>query len=301
MTNYTWNVSSGGTITSGSTTNVITVDWTDAGAQTVSVNYINGNGCTALSPTNYAVTVQAIPESPLVRDYTTCATNGMVTWSSLITQASGGSIRWYEEASGGAPIAPEKVDKSIVGETTKYASVINSIGCESPRVPATVTVNSIPIASVDKTDIANIQIEATNGTSPYEYSVYNKTGTFLGSMNVGMLTFGMHELTVTDANECKTKINFYIDPVPLIPDKFFTPNEDNNNTVWNVQNIEFYPKTEIYLYDRFGKELAMWKGVDFKGWDGVYKGNPMPTTDYWYVIEVKETGKRLVGHFLLKR
>ncbi|MCX6258077.1 MAG: GEVED domain-containing protein [Bacteroidia bacterium] len=61
MTGYTWSVSSGGTITGGSGTNTITVTWATAGPQTVSVNYTDGNGCTAVSPTVLPVTVNPLP------------------------------------------------------------------------------------------------------------------------------------------------------------------------------------------------------------------------------------------------
>ena len=66
MTNYIWSVSAGGTITAGGTTNsnTVTVTWNTAGAQTVSVNYTNGNGCTAAAPTVYNVTVNALPFRP---------------------------------------------------------------------------------------------------------------------------------------------------------------------------------------------------------------------------------------------
>jgi hypothetical protein len=61
MTNYTWIVSAGGTITAGGGTgnNTVTVTWNTTSAQTVSVNYTNSNSCTASSPTVYNVTVNA--------------------------------------------------------------------------------------------------------------------------------------------------------------------------------------------------------------------------------------------------
>ena len=62
--NYVWNVS-GGTITAGAGTNAITVTWNNDGAQTVSVNYANTYGCTAVSATVYNVTVKAAP-SPVI-------------------------------------------------------------------------------------------------------------------------------------------------------------------------------------------------------------------------------------------
>jgi hypothetical protein len=63
MTGYVWVVSAGGTVTAGGTAtdNTVTVTWTTAGAQSVSVNYLNANGCTAAAPTVRAVTVNPLP------------------------------------------------------------------------------------------------------------------------------------------------------------------------------------------------------------------------------------------------
>ena len=57
-TNYVWTVSAGGTIAAGGTAtdNTVTVTWTVAGAQSVSINYTDVGG-TAPSPTVYPVTV----------------------------------------------------------------------------------------------------------------------------------------------------------------------------------------------------------------------------------------------------
>ena len=60
MTSYAWTVSAGGTITSGAGTNQIAVTWKAVGAQTVSVNYVNSNGCTALAPFNKNITVNPL-------------------------------------------------------------------------------------------------------------------------------------------------------------------------------------------------------------------------------------------------
>jgi hypothetical protein len=61
FTNYVWAVSGGGTINTGQGTNTLTVTWNAAGAQTVSVNYTNGNGCAALTPTVLSVNVNPLP------------------------------------------------------------------------------------------------------------------------------------------------------------------------------------------------------------------------------------------------
>ncbi|HTH55438.1 MAG TPA: hypothetical protein VL728_05290, partial [Cyclobacteriaceae bacterium] len=58
--NYVWNVT-GGTITSGGapTDNTATIQWTNSGS--VTVNYTDGNTCTAATPTSKSVTVSATP------------------------------------------------------------------------------------------------------------------------------------------------------------------------------------------------------------------------------------------------
>jgi len=61
QSNYSWSVSSGGSIFAGQGTNTLTVSWNSAGAQTVSVNYSNANGCQAITPTLLNVTVNGVP------------------------------------------------------------------------------------------------------------------------------------------------------------------------------------------------------------------------------------------------
>jgi gliding motility-associated-like protein len=299
--NYMWNISSGGMIVSGEGTDVIDVLWTTAGYHTLSVNYANEFGCMASTPVTYTVEVYPTPQPPVVGSYASCPTTGTLAISTM-AKSNEGVIRWYASATGGSAIIPGIIRKNIPIDTTLYASARSNNGCESPRSAVRSQVFENPdITDIDMSDLHNIQVIVEKGTTPYRYIETNKEGEFYGVADLGLAEFGLHEFFVTDANGCKADTMFTIDPIPLIPDKFTTPNGDGNNNVWYVQNIEFYPRTEIYIHDRFGKELIRYKGADFRGWDGMYKGNPMPTTDYWYVIQIRETGKRMVGHFLLKR
>jgi len=61
MTNYSWNVTANGTITSGDGTNSISVSWITDGPGTVSINYVNSSGCTAANPTVLNIDVQTNP------------------------------------------------------------------------------------------------------------------------------------------------------------------------------------------------------------------------------------------------
>jgi hypothetical protein len=61
MSNYYWQVSSGGTITGSHTGNSVTVNWGSASTQWVKVNYTGLNGCTASEPTISHVVVNVFP------------------------------------------------------------------------------------------------------------------------------------------------------------------------------------------------------------------------------------------------
>lgn len=91
------------------------------------------------------------------------------------------------------------------------------------------------------------------------------------------------------------------DELPEIyPEKFFSPNGDGNNDTWDIINIQYYPNALIEIYDRFHKRLTQYQGID-KGWDGLYRGHPMPESDYWYIIKDKKLINTRSGHFILKR
>lgn len=84
--------------------------------------------------------------------------------------------------------------------------------------------------------------------------------------------------------------------------KFFTPNSDGYNDFWNVSGISEKLKREsnIFILDRFGKMVAEFSPSNGNGWDGNYNGNPLPSSDYWFVFRT-QTGFETKGHFALKR
>jgi gliding motility-associated-like protein len=84
--------------------------------------------------------------------------------------------------------------------------------------------------------------------------------------------------------------------------KFFTPNSDNYNDTWNIFGLSEQFNSKISIFDRYGKLLKQIspRGI---GWDGTYNGQPMPSDDYWFIVEYEEAGssKEFKSHFSLKR
>jgi hypothetical protein len=154
MSNYVWNISSGGTITSGLGTNTINVTWNSIGAQWVSVGFTNPSGCTTVNPTVYNLYVNPLPNTagPVTGTPALCAgTQGVPYSCNEINNAT--SYAWTLPP--GATIATGAGTRNITvnfspaavsGNITVAGQNSCGVGAISPNYP--VTVHPIPAAPV---------------------------------------------------------------------------------------------------------------------------------------------------------
>ncbi len=182
-------------------------------------------------------------------------------------------------------------------------SATSAEGCESRlRVInviessiATITQDDIEV--IDGGDENSIRINPENlGQGDYEYALDNEFGPYQDEPYFDNVLPGIHTVYVRDKNGCGTT---YIQVSVIGYPKFFTPNGDGYNDTWQVQGISFQPESDIYIYNKFGKLLAQLDAND-EGWHGIYNGNPLPSTDYWYRVQL-EDGRVHTGHFSLIR
>ena len=96
----------------------------------------------------------------------------------------------------------------------------------------------------------------------------------------------------------ESQFNILILEDELYIPSFFTPNNDGSHDHWTItDNAD--QVFNILIYDRYGKFIKYLYANDL-GWNGTYNGYALPTSDYWYVINLK-SGQTLKGHFTLKR
>jgi gliding motility-associated-like protein len=174
---------------------------------------------------------------------------------------------------------------SLVCSTTKNFTVVNSnIGTISEIITSDWTQNENTISV----------LLSSNSFGNYEYSLngidFQDNNTFYGLEN------GEYTVFIRDKNGCGLSSE---DVYLLMYPKYFTPNGDGYNDYWRIKFSENEPNLKVTIFDRYGKLMTQFDSSSI-GWNGTYQGNPMPSSDYWFLVK-RENGKEYKGHFTLKR
>ncbi|MDD3859423.1 MAG: gliding motility-associated C-terminal domain-containing protein, partial [Bacteroidales bacterium] len=113
---------------------------------------------------------------------------------------------------------------------------------------------------------------------------------------------GLYYLTITDENNC----NFvYVIDLPeaeycITIYNTITPNNDGSNDVWIIENIEQFPRSEIWIYNRVGN--LVYECANYQNdWGGTYNGKDLPEGTYFYVISLGNGKDPLKGHITIIR
>src|SRR5690606_13217101 len=111
-----------------------------------------------------------------------------------------------------------------------------------------------------------------------------------------------YTVRVVDQNGCEMLAQIYVEFIDLGMPSFFTPDGDGQNDTWIPENIDGFPEVLIRIYDRYGRVVEQMTR-DTQGWDGNYDGKPLPTGDYWYIVQINGANddREWVGHFTLYR
>ena len=126
---------------------------------------------------------------------------------------------------------------------------------------------------------------------------YSLVDTFTSTHSPGdSFPVGKTEVTYTatdaygNSATCKFSIIIEENKIP-VGDKAFTPNNDNINDVWVIENIENYPDNHVMIFDRLGGVIYSAIGYNNRdiAWDGYSNQSgldKMPTGTYFYKIDL---------------
>ena len=185
-------------------------------------------------------------------------------------------------------------------------------GCES--FPVSVTVTESESATIDFNDISIVQtldnnsilINDTNnnlGKGDYEFALDDFNGIYTDNPFFENVSAGNHVVFVKDKKGCGfVSLDVFILGFP----KFFTPNNDGINDVWQINGLgpNYSDASKVSIYNRYGKLIKQMPAKNAI-WDGTFNGQYLPSTDYWFIAELVLTSSGNVkiykGHFSLVR
>lgn len=165
-----------------------------------------------------------------------------------------------------------------------------------------IAINVVPtphIVSVEESGANAFEVAAEGGSGAYMFDFGNG---YQSSSTLSPATYGRtYKVKVKDELGCESDTTIKTPTYELEFPVSFTPNGDGENDVWKINNIDKYPGATVKIFDRFGKKLCDMKAADMDAWDGTYNGRDLPSTDYWYEIQIDEIDKTYIGHFTLIR
>jgi len=274
MSGYTWTVSAGGTITAGAATNSITVTWSTAAAQTITVNYTNANTCTAATATSKPVTVNPLPVPTVSGPVSICDNS---TGNVYTTEAGHAGYVWSVPAAGGTITAGATTSSITVtwnnpGTFPVTATWTDANGCVGTSAVYNVTVNPLPVpviaGSTATCESVPVNIYTTAvGMSGYAWTV-SPGNTIISGQGTNTLDVtwnipGANTISVnyTDLNGCRaqmpTTLNISVNSYPVAdagpddyicydpvtsPDYTFAGNAffyNASNIQWTFQGVGF--------------------------------------------------------------
>ena len=188
----------------------------------------------------------------------------------------------------------QTIDVSTTGVFTVDITSLAPESCTSKK--------TITVLEDNKPEIKNVIIDETTVTiklvKTEDYFEYSIDGVnYLISNIFTNVPSGLQTAYVRDVNKCSIDSKPFI--VIILP-KYFTPNNDGFNDVWEVKGLVNYPLAEVTIFDRYGKIIAQLDSFN-QSWDGNFNKSPLPATDYWYVLKLDKNSPEVKDHFSLKR
>lgn len=261
--------------------------------ETLQVKIIDENNKKCFAETTFDLVVNSIENIDLQESYYLCDLEASLP---LEIDQRYSSYEWkFEDGS----IISESYKASLVEEGSYLITVTmenNGITCISDFLLELVRSDLPEIVEVKFRDwSSNNSIEIIgSGDGSFEYSIDGNN--FQDSNYFNAIPGGFYKVYMRDKKGC----GIATQEVVLVDyPKFFTPNSDGHNDLWQIFGVQAFPEATIQIHDRYGKLLKIFDSKS-KGWDGTIKGKALPSDDYWFVVYLEE-GRIYKGHFSLIR
>jgi gliding motility-associated-like protein len=290
---YQW-TGPNGYISTAANPNITNVRYIDSGLYLANISFAECTGTDSIYVSVFAGVTAKVSADTMICE-------GM---SASLSASGGANYRWtpntaLSDANISNPLA------TPVTQTIYMVNVSNPSGCKDSAV-TTVSVWTNPIISAgpDKTLFSG-------GKVVLEGSVTGNLNRFMWSPTTAMTGAGTLSPTVSPSdtltytlyafpgNNCPAvsdDVFVFVYKNLVIPNAF-SPNGDGINDTWIIKGLETYPESTLRIYSRSG--MAIFENKGGAGWDGTYKGKPVPLATYYYVIDLHVGQPPLSGYLVL--
>lgn len=270
----------------GATTSSITVS--TAGTYSV-LNTLNG--CTATDTIN--ITTTPVPVIDLGNDSSICEYDSIL----LSVNYPGATYLWNTGA----------ITSSIAVSDSGTYSVTTLINGCSDTDSVLISYKTMPVANagidllIASTTTAQLNATQHANNAAYLWSPASSlSDPAIPNPVASPVIATEYTLLVTSVDGCIAEDKMMVRVTfPLVIPNAFSPNGDNINDVWRIGNIEFYPNSKVFVYNRYGQQVFFSEGYG-NPWDGKSKDKPLAPSTYYYIIDIGD-GKRTIGWILLLR
>lgn len=282
---------------------------------TTTVTYTATDECGNQSICSFTVTVEDVQKPDVSVQIAEDFCEGEeVTWQPLISDNC---------AVNSIQSSHNQGDVFAVGTTVVSYTVTDVHGNDSTYT-FEVTVLPLPQVAINASTTnaclnGNLVLTAENPVAGSTYIWYHDLvqvgeGTSYTVSGVTYETAGTYSLAVVNANGCQdtAQIEINVRPCDIIIVEVFSPDGDDINEYFHVENLEAFPRTKVWIYNRWGTEV--YHSDDYQNdWDGRSQsqfnvgGDELPEGTYFYLLELggeesdPNYGKVYKGYVYIKR
>ena len=271
-------------------TNGINGTWSPASMDntTTTLYTFSPNGGDCIDTANMIVTVLQ-ETTPTFQIYDICIGETIGTLPSISNEGISGT--WTPAPNNLATttytFTPDVGECSTITTETVHVNPVNNLVISTESISEPFDTNQV------------IEVSVSGGSGNYEYQLDG--GSWQNSaIFQNVVGCENHIIKVRDTEGCSN------DPVTTFTildyPKFFTPNGDGYNDLWNIICLQTQPGI-ISIFNRHGKLLNQFK-TNFPGWNGTYNGKLLPASDYWFIVTYHDENgkeKQFKSHFSLIR
>ncbi len=263
---------------------------------------VDACGDTVKNLKSQAVTLKPIPVLTVSPD-TNKVCSGLPVTLNVTSCVPGTVFTWKgsDSASGtGSSIIDNTTDTSFkTPMVVKYIITGSANGCNSNPDTAYGIINPFPIVTIKGVDTLSAghseTLTATGGGTYFWSPPTGLSCTNCPNPTASPTITTTYTLDVIDSEGCEVVKSFTIlilDNEIIIPN-IITPNSDNINDMFVIHGLQFYPNSQLEIYDRWGKKIYTSSNYQ-NNWDGGGQSDGV----YYYVFTLP-TGKKYDGYVQL--